>query len=134
MDVRLAVLADCANVAVGGKLNLMGIFSELHAATFPVVHPVMVLAMRLEFTFEDAGNDQELAVRVIDEDGRELLAVTQRISVSRVPPGDHHYLDRTISISGVVIERPGALAFRVFWNGRECAKVPLRIRKVGPAG
>ena len=46
MEVQVAVLADCANVAAGEKLNIMGIFDTIFARDFPTVHPFMALALR----------------------------------------------------------------------------------------
>ena len=51
----MAVLADEANVSQEGKLNLMGIFDRIAAAEFPVVHPKMVFAFRVEADFADSG-------------------------------------------------------------------------------
>ncbi len=53
MKVQLAVLADQANVAPPGKLNIMGIFDTIGAEKFPTTLAFMVLAIRLKLEYED---------------------------------------------------------------------------------
>src|SRR6266516_902993 len=48
MEVKLALLADGANVSREGKLNLLGIFDTLFARSFPTTHPQMQLVIRFE--------------------------------------------------------------------------------------
>src|SRR6185436_5289009 len=48
VDVKLALLADGANATAEGKLNILGIFNALHAASFPCAHPHMCLVLRFE--------------------------------------------------------------------------------------
>ena len=48
MLVKLAVLADYANVTSDGKLNILGIFDRMNVLNLPAVHPQMNLVLRLE--------------------------------------------------------------------------------------
>src|SRR5919204_3250104 len=48
MRLSLALLADYANVSHDGKLNIMGIFGQIHAPQFPAVHAQMHLVLSLE--------------------------------------------------------------------------------------
>ena len=48
MNVRLAVLADYANVTGDGKLNILGIFDRINLLQIPAVHPQMHLVLRIE--------------------------------------------------------------------------------------
>lgn len=130
MKVKVAVLADCANVAEGGKLNIMGIFSDIASAEFPVIYPFMVLAMRLEFDFDDNGPEHHLTVRAVDADGRELMSVSQRLTALQVPPGQYHYLDRVLGFPGIRIGKAGSLSFRIEWDGKEEIRVPLRVTQL----
>ena len=73
MKIPMAVLADEANVSQEGKLNLMGIFDRIAAAEFPVVHPKMVYAFRVEADFGDSGRAFPVRVSMEDEDGTALF-------------------------------------------------------------
>src|SRR5215217_3944288 len=59
MEVKLAVLADYANVSQDGKLNIMGIFQEINAPSLPFPLPQMFLVV----PFEEAG-DYHFAILV----------------------------------------------------------------------
>jgi hypothetical protein len=48
MHVNLAVLCDAANVSREGKLNILGEFDSIHASSFPLTYPTMVLVVRME--------------------------------------------------------------------------------------
>ena len=45
MEVKVALLADGANVSREGKLNLLGIFDTLFARSFPTTHPRELVAV-----------------------------------------------------------------------------------------
>ena len=55
MKIPMAFLADEANISQEGKLNVLGIFDRIAAAEFPVVHPRMVFAFRVQADFGDGG-------------------------------------------------------------------------------
>jgi hypothetical protein len=48
MYVAFALLADAANVALDGKLNILGVFDVVRAAAFPTVLPRVHLVARLK--------------------------------------------------------------------------------------
>ena len=56
MRVKLALLADSANVSREGKLNLLGIFDAIFARELPTSHPHMHLVLRFEALPADAGS------------------------------------------------------------------------------
>jgi hypothetical protein len=51
MDISLALIAEYANVTNTGKLNLMGIFDHLGAASFPLTRRGVWLALTLDILF-----------------------------------------------------------------------------------
>lgn len=125
MKVRLAVIAEGANIAAGQKLNILGAFSALLAPSFPVKHPYMVLVLRLEFEYEDGGKTHELGIQVHDPDGRIPFDVVKRLEVAPVKPGHFTYQDEVLPFVGVVASKAGSIAFVILWNGVEHARVPL---------
>lgn len=126
MNVRLAVLADGANVAFGNKLNILGAFSAISATSFPAVLPRYVLVVRLELVYEDAGQ-HELLIEIVDPDHRSILQARKGLAVQRIEPGAHSYLDEILDFS-TQFENAGTVSFVVKWDGEEAARVPLHIR------
>ena len=68
MKVTLAVLADYANVSREGKLNILGIFNIIHAASFPCTHGEMVLVTKLEAEVLDSKKPRKIEVNLVIEE------------------------------------------------------------------
>jgi hypothetical protein len=109
----MAVLADEANVSQEGKLNLMGIFDRIAAAEFPVVHPKMVFAFRVEADFGDSGRSFPVRVSMEDEDGAALFQAEGEMMTPPVPPGEFTTANQIFALVGVQFPRPGIYRFVV---------------------
>src|ERR1044071_7404929 len=88
MRIPMAFLADEANISQEGKLNVLGIFDRIAAAEFPVVHPRMVFAFRVQAEFADGGRSFPVQVTMVDEDDTLLFEANGEISPPIVPPRD----------------------------------------------
>ena len=132
MRVEVAVLADYANIAEGGKLNVMGMFDHIRAPSFPCVHPSMVLALRLRVEFEDRARDHAIEVRLVDEDGQLLGGGDGKISVGPIPPGEGQIVNQILPFVHAVFPKAGGYSFLVRWDGEEKARVPLSLTQVAP--
>ena len=109
----MAVLADEANVSQEGKLNLMGIFDRIAAAEFPVVHPKMVYAFRVEADFGDSGRAFPVRVSMEDEDGTALFQADGEMMAPPVPPGEFTTANQLFALVGVQFPHPGIYRFVV---------------------
>jgi hypothetical protein len=109
----MAVLADEANVSQEGKLNLMGIFDRIAAAEFPVVHPKMVYAFRVEADFGDSGRAFPVSVSMEDEDGNALFQADGEMMAPPVPPGEFTTANQLFAMVGVQFPHPGIYRFVV---------------------
>lgn len=109
----MAVLADEANVSQEGKLNLMGIFDRIAAAEFPVVHPKMVYAFRVEADFGDSGRAFPVRVSLEDEDGTALFQAEGEMMAPPVPPGEFTTANQLFAMVGVQFPHPGIYRFVV---------------------
>lgn len=127
MKVQLAVLADQANVAPPGKLNIMGIFDTIGAEKFPITLAFMVLAIRLKLEYEDREKTHELVISMQDEDGKEYINAKAKLKVEKVPPGETAHLNHILSFPGTRFGKPGKYSFRILWNGQEVDRVELRV-------
>jgi hypothetical protein len=134
MKVQLAVLADCANVAAGDKLNVMGVFDTIFAPQFPMAHAFMVLALRLKLEYEDGGKTHDLLIVLRDEDGREYLRAEAKANVGHVAPGEVQHVNQILNFAALGFTKPGHYAFVFHWNGKEQARVDLNVVPQKPAG
>jgi len=129
MKVNLAVLCDAANVSREGKLNVLGEFDSIHASTFPLTYPTMVLVVRLEAHPTEAG-DHHLKLHLFDEDGQDVIPPLS----GEFPTGDPPFLGVAIrtaplilQMHGVRFERPGHYAFELLVDNHHLRSLPLHV-------
>lgn len=126
----MAVLADEANVSQEGKLNLMGIFDRIAAATFPVVHPKMVFAFRVEAEFADSGRPYAVRITLEDEDGGVLFEASGDMTAPLVPPGEYATANQLFSLVGVQFPHAGLYRFVVRLGDTAPHETPLLVQAV----
>jgi len=128
MKIPLAVLADEANVSQEGKLNVLGIFDRITAATFPVVHPRMVFAFRVQMEYADAGRAFPVQVRLADADGETMFEAVGEITGPPVPPGEIAAINQVFSLVGVEFPREGLYRFTVSLGAAEQSGVDFLVQ------
>jgi hypothetical protein len=127
MEVRVAVLADAANIAPPEKLNILGAFDTIASSRFPCVHPVMALVLRLKLDHEDGNRTHVMKVTLRDDDGRVVLEADARLQVGPVPAGEFGHMNQILNFAGVQFAKPGHYAFELSWNGHSKARVDLKV-------
>lgn len=115
MRIRFAALADYANVAEGQKLNIMGMFSRIYAATVPATHPEMQLVIQLEFQPFEIG-DHRLRVALQDVDGNELLHLDGNLNIAPTPNPDPITVNHILRLRNVTFQHYGSYEFRIELN------------------
>src|SRR5712664_1287976 len=81
MRCQLSALCDAANLSAEGKLNILGEFDTVYAATLPAVWPVMVFLAKIKIGEADIGS-HDVHLRVLDED---MNLVAQLKGVVQIP-------------------------------------------------
>ncbi|MBI3732047.1 MAG: hypothetical protein HY259_01120 [Chloroflexi bacterium] len=126
MELTLALLADYANISREGKLNIMGIFEQIHAHNFPAVHAQMQLVIRCEATAFDAGT-HPVRVTFIDEDARELFAISGAVTIPESRAGENLTTNQIFVLNGVILPHPGTYEFVITVADEEIGRTPLRV-------
>lgn len=127
MKIPMAFLADEANVSQEGKLNVLGVFDRIAAGEFPVVHPRMVYAFRVQAEFADAGRAYPVQVRLVDEDGGVLFEANGEINAPLVPPGEFATANQVFTLVGVQFNQPGIYRFLVNLGGAGEHETPFIV-------
>lgn len=128
MDVTLALLCDAANVSDEGKLNILGTFDTITAASFPTVHPMMHLVLRLGASPAEAGDQREVTIRVLDPDGKVLGELQGQVDVPvPVHPGQRVAIQLIMGLSNTAFPAPGDYGFHILVGQDEKAVVPLSV-------
>jgi len=137
MRLLIAALADYANIAIGGKLNLSGVFDTIGAPAFPARHTGMVLALRIQFDYDDTSRPEHaIVVSLQDQDGREVVRALGKVAVPAIEPGRRSVVDQLLRFDQVVFERPNEYSFVITWDSVEVQRVPLSVvrRESPPSG
>lgn len=127
MNVELAVVADYANIAEGGKLNVMGIFDQIYAPAFPSAHAYMVLAFRIRVEFDDQNAEHKVEIELLDEDGHRLGGGGGKLAVGAIKPGERQSLSQILPFPGIVFPHAGEYSFTIRWDGNNVAKIPISL-------
>lgn len=126
MQVKLAVLADYANVTGDGKLNILGIFDRMTVVELPAVHPQMHLVLRLEAHSAEQDRVHTVEIRLHDPDGQTIFDVTGEI----VPHGDAGSpvsTNQILTLNNLQLMKIGGYTFLIFVNNDLKAEVPLAV-------
>lgn len=128
----MAVLADEANVSQEGKLNIMGIFDRIAAAEFPVAHPKLVFAFRVESEFADSGRMFPVRVTLEDEDAAVLFEAAGELMAPHVAPGEYSTANQLFSLVGLQFPHAGMYRFVVRLGDVTPHETPLLVQAATP--
>ena len=131
LEIKLATIADAANISREGKLNITGIFNNIKTASFPASHPCMVLVYVIEGDISDAQATHKLKVDLIDEDGNLVIPPLEgKINFKTVGSVNKMSASQIIQLANVQFKKHGRHAFKIILNGEVRATVPLEIIKI----
>lgn len=130
MQVKLAILADYANVTTEGKLNILGIFDRIHVGRLPAVHPQMQFILRLDAHPAERDRVHTLEVRLHDPDGQTIFDLGGEVVPRGGRPGETISSNQIITINNLNLPKAGEYTFVVFVNNDLKAEVPLTIEQV----
>lgn len=126
MLVKLAVLADYANVTSDGKLNILGIFDRMNVLNLPAVHPQMNLVLRLEAHPAEHGRAHPVEIRLHDPDGQTIFEVAGEI-VPQGDPGEAVSTNQILTLNNLQLGKTGGYTFVVLVNNDLKAEIPLTV-------
>ena len=137
MDATLGLLADYANVTAEGKLNIMGVFQNINAPTFPWIHGQMFLVLTLEASLAEAGTTKKMTLKLMTEDGPELFAINQEMQLPKANAdprmkGAPITTNHILAFQGLRFEKPGTYQFAVLIGGETKKTVSLRVLATQP--
>lgn len=113
MDLLTILTADYANIAVGDKLNVMGIFRSITAKQFPARHPTMHLVIKLAATLGEYGQERLMTIKLFEPDGDEILSYPVIIKVPEGKGGLRPEINAVIEMRDVIFPHPGRYEFVV---------------------
>jgi hypothetical protein len=129
VQVKLAVLADYANVTAEGKLNILGIFDRINLVQVPAIHPQMHLVLRLEAHPAERERAHTIAIQLHDPEGVTIFEVNGEI-VPHGEGGQPISTNQILTLNNLQLEKIGAYNFVVFINNNVKSELPLHVEFV----
>lgn len=133
MEVKLAVLADYANVSREGKLNILGIFGVINTPKFPVKLPSFCVVISFEAGTAEFDSDKEIEIVLCDEDGTVLFRASQTLHVSRPQKAGTRFTTNLVgNIVGFPFQKPGQYQFDILVNKESKTTIPFQVNELKP--
>ena len=130
MDVTLAVLADYANISKEGKLNILGVFTEVNPPLLPWNLPQMYIVVSMEAEPSEAGIDMPFSILLWDGDGKEILNLEQKLPIPAPSrPGTRTTINNIIGLAGIPFNKAGEYAFYIRVAGQQKRQIAFRVNE-----
>jgi len=130
MQVKLAVLADYANVTAEGKLNILGIFDRINVSELPAVHPQMQFIIRIEAHPAERDRVHSIEVRLHDPDGQTVFELNGEMVPRGGGAGQTIAANQITTINNLELKKTGEYSFVVFIDNDLKTEVPLTVAQV----
>lgn len=131
MEAKTILVADYANVAEGGKANVMGIFRDIYSSKFPARHSEMFLIVVLQASVSEKGQKRNVSIKLMNADaGQMLVDYSQAFDVPDAPPGRKPEINIILRMNDLVFEKPGPYSFSVLVDNDEKATYPIELVEV----
>lgn len=133
MQIKLALLADYANITAEGKLNILGIFDHIHVGELPAVHPQMQFVLRMEAHSAEVERAHAIEIRLHDPDGQTVFDISGEIVPRGRGPGQSVTNNQILTLNNLPLNKAGQHNFVVFIDNDLKAEVPLTVQKAPDA-
>ncbi len=130
MKTEIFALCDAATADQGGKLNILGSFDRIHAASTPVTHPLCALAIKLRFERLEEG-EKRVRISFMDSDGAAVMPTLDAATQVQFPPGEHSMTAcLVLQIQQLKLPNFGEYSIDLAIDGRHEASIPLFVRQI----
>lgn len=127
MQIRIAALADYTNITGNGKLNIMGIFSQIHAVAVPAKHPMMQFVVQFAFEPAETG-EKNIRILLQDADGKVVVSLEGVLQIPPASGSDPVIVNQLLELHDVLFPVFGSYEFVIEIDGETMPiKVPLDV-------
>lgn len=129
MKIEVFVLCDAATDN-RGKLNILGTFDQVYAASIPVVHPSCAIALRIRFSKMEEGAHR-VNIQLVDPDGRPIFQPMEGEVQSRMAEDvDSGAVNLILNFQHVQFAAFADYQINLAIDDVSVATLPLRVREM----
>jgi hypothetical protein len=129
MKVEIFTVCDAATSDSGGKLNVLGSFDRINAASVPVTHPLCALAIKMRFERLEEGQ-KRVRISFMDSDGKPVMPTLDAATQVQFPPGEDTVTACVVlQIQQLKLPNFGEYSIDLAIDGRHEASIPLFVRE-----
>jgi len=131
VELKTILIADYANVAEGGKPNVMGIFRVINAERCPVRQPEMYFIASLTAGAAEFGRQITIRVKLMDSSAKlTLVDFPQQIIVPTAKGGRRAEVNVIARLRDIVFPDFGAYQFSILVDNDEKGTLPIEVNKI----
>ena len=131
MDVKLSVLADGANVTNDGKLNILGIITQINTYEVPIVYAHMAVVLQLIASPGERGTTHALKLVMVDDDGKPILPPSELpFTIPDNLPGPEVDINVIAGMVGIQLKKFGEYRVDVLIDGQSKAQLRFKVQAV----
>ena len=128
MKLLVLLVADYANMTKEGKLNVMGIFTNISTKGFPVRHSEMWLIAKLSASPAEYDTTRKLTVKLLNEDATvEVMSWSQDITVPHGTGGRRVEISPLLRLVGLEFPSEGTYQFSLLVDSDEKGTLPIDL-------
>lgn len=129
METSFALVCENVSQTSEGKLNLIGVFRQINANSFPVLHPAMTFAAEVDTEPIDAGKHIKLCVQLVNElDPVPMFHVEWDREIPAARDWEPDHLRILLPLHNMVLPRAGYYSFMVYANGDLLGRADIEAR------
>lgn len=134
MKPLLFLAADYANITGEGKLNVMGIFNDINAFSFPTKHSSMYLIAKLAPELSEYGQTRAFTVILMDADANHIVELSGEFKVPQPQNGRKPEVNIILDLKDVVFTKPGRYVFVLQVDKDQKDEYTLYVNQIEPPG
>jgi hypothetical protein len=126
----MMLLADYANVTNNGKMNVMGIFSQILAKSFPCKHHSMVLIAQVGLDIGERAVPRPIAFRLMPPEGAPLVEITGELNFRQNEDGHIEDANIIISLNDIVFPEAGDYEIRFYIHEETKHSLSIKVIQI----
>lgn len=128
MEVKIFLTADYANIDRSGKINILGVFTQIHARTLPLMLPQMHVIVQLAFDWSESKQHRVMFIRLFDPDGHELATIPNEFDVPDAKYGQTVQVNALAGIQNFTFTKIGGYEFKLFMGDNYVTSVGVDVK------